>query len=97
MTSQVASFLAVRSHECFFWATHTGAELDLLVVRGTRRWGFEVKRTASPSVTPSMRIALADLRLQRLIVVHAGRNSFDMAKNIRAVALTDLPEELKPW
>ena len=95
--SQVASFLAVRSHECFFWATHTGAELDLLVVRGTRRWGFEVKRTAAPSITPSMRIALADLRLQRLIVVHAGRNSFDMAKKIRAVALTDLPEELKPW
>ena len=95
--SQVTSFLAVRSHECFFWATHTGAELDLLVVRGRRRWGFEVKRTSAPSITPSMRTALADLKLQRLIVIHAGRHSFDMAKKIRAVALTDLPEELKPW
>ena len=95
--SQVTSFLGVRSHECYFWATHTGAELDLLVVRGRRRWGFEVKRTSAPSITPSMRIALADLKLQRLIVIHAGRHSFDMAKQIRAVALSDLPEELKPW
>ena len=95
--SQVASFLAVRPHECFFWATHAGAELDLLVVRGRKRWGFEVKRTSAPGITASMRIALADLELQRLVVIHAGRHSFDMAKQIRAVALSDLPQELKPW
>ena len=95
--SQVADQLSVRPHECFFWATHTGAELDLLVVRGKRRWGFEIKRTSSPTITPSMRSALADLKLQRLFVVHAGQHSFDMAKNIRAVALLHLLEELKPW
>ena len=95
--SQVTALLEVRPHECFFWATHTGAELDLLVVRGRRRWGFEVKRTTAPAVTPSMRVALADLKLQRLFVIHAGRHSFDLTKHIRAVALPHLPREFKPW
>ena len=95
--SQIVSRLYVRPQECYFWATHAGAELDLLVVRGRKRLGFEVKRTSAPSITPSMRTALADLKLQRLFVVHAGEHSFDMAKNIRAIALTHLLDELKPW
>ncbi len=95
--SQVTGLLAVRPHECFFWATHTGAELDLLLVRGRKRWGFEVKLTSSPTITPSMRIALSDLKLQRLFVIHAGEHSFDMAKKIRAVASSDLLDELQPW
>ena len=95
--AQVAIRLDVRPEECFFWATHAGAELDLLVVRGRRRWGFEIKRTSSPAITPSMRAALTDLKLQRLFVVHAGEHSFDMTKKIRAVALPHLLDELKPW
>ena len=95
--SHVTRVLEVRPHECYFWAAHTGAELDLLLVRGRKRWGFEVKRTSSPAVTPSMKSSLADLKLQRLFVVHAGEHSFDMAKKIRAVALTHLLDELKPW
>ena len=95
--AQVVSRLDVQPHECFFWATHAGAELDLLVVRGKKRWGFEVKRTSAPAITPSMRTAMADLKLQRLFVVHAGEHSFDMAKNIRAIALSHLLDELKPW
>jgi predicted AAA+ superfamily ATPase len=94
---QVAALLDVQPNECYFWATHAGAELDLLVVRGRKRWGFEVKRTSSPSMTPSMRTALSDLKLQRLFVIHAGEHSFDMAKNVRAIALTHLLDELKPW
>ena len=95
--SQLAALLDVRPDECFFWATHAGAELDLLVVRGRRRWGFEVKRTSAPTITPSMRTALADLKLQRLFVVHAGAHSFDLAKKIRAVALSHVLDELRPW
>ncbi len=95
--AQVAALLDVKPDECYFWATHAGAELDLLVVRGGKRWGFEVKRTSSPRMTPSMRTALADLTLQRLFVVHAGEHSFDMAKNVRAIGLTHLLNELKPW
>ena len=95
--SQVVNRLNVRPHDCYFWATHAGAELDLLVVRGRKRWGFEVKRTSAPTITPSMRTALADLKLQKLFVVHAGEHSFDMAKSIRAIALSHLLDELKPW
>ena len=69
--SQITGLLGTRPHECYFWATHTGAELDLLIVRGRKRWGFEVKRTAAPTITPSMRIALSDLKLNRLFVIHA--------------------------
>lgn len=94
---QVVQQLGVATNECYFWATHAGAELDLLVTRGSRRWGFEVKRTASPSITPSMKTALDDLKLQRLFVIHAGEHSFDLAKKMRAVAMADLLDELKPW
>ena len=79
------------------WATHGGAELDLLLVRGRKRWGFEVKRTSAPTIAPSMRTAISDLELQRLFVVHAGAHSFNMAKTIRAIALPHLLDGLKPW
>ncbi len=97
VTSQVTARLNVRPDECFFWATHAGAEIDLLIVRGRKRWGFEIKRTSSPAITPSMRTALFDLKLQRLFVVHAGDHAFDMAKKIRAVPLRQLLDELRPW
>jgi hypothetical protein len=94
---QVIQHLRVHENERFFWATHAGAELDLLIVRGRKRWGFEVKRTSSPTITPSMRTALADLKLQKLFVIHAGQHTFDMAKNIRAIAISHLLDELSPW
>jgi predicted AAA+ superfamily ATPase len=83
----------VNAHpdQCFFWATHSGAELDLLVVRGRHRRGFEFKRTVAPNVTRSMRIALEDLRLDGLDVIHAGGGTYPLAERIRAVALTDVP------
>jgi hypothetical protein len=93
---QVIRQLGAKGEECFFWATHGGAELDLLVVRGQQRLGFEIKRTTSPKITPSMRSALSDLRLRSLDVIHAGETTFPMDKKIRAVALSRLLEDLKP-
>jgi predicted AAA+ superfamily ATPase len=87
---EIAKHLEARFDECFFWATHSGAELDLLVARGGSRRGFEIKHTSSPVVTPSMRSALADLKLDSLDVVHAGDRTFDLAPRIRAVALSRL-------
>jgi uncharacterized protein len=95
--SQITSRLDVRPEECHFWATHGGAELDLLVVRGRKRWGFEVKRSSKPTITPSMRTAMSDLKLERLFVVHPGPVSFDLAENMRAVAISTLLEEIRPW
>jgi predicted AAA+ superfamily ATPase len=93
---QVIRRLDVKVDECFFWGTYAGAELDLLVVRGRKRIGFEFKRTSSPRVTPSMRSALADLKLIRIDVVHAGKNTFLMDKKIRAVALSRLIDDIEP-
>jgi hypothetical protein len=92
----VVDRLGARWNECYFWATHAGAELDLLVVRGRTRVGFEIKRTVAPAVTPSMRTALKDLRLSHLDVIHAGDRTFPLAPRIRAVALSRLLDDLKP-
>ena len=93
---QVIRQLRARPEECYFWRAHTGAELDLLVVRGRRRVGFEIKRTTSPTMTPSVRIALADLKLDSLTVVHAGEHNFLLEKRVRAVAFGSLLAELEP-
>ncbi|HEY2030378.1 MAG TPA: ATP-binding protein [Myxococcales bacterium] len=94
--NQVVDRLEARPEECFFWATHAGAELDLLIVRGAARKGFEFKRTSAPAVTPSMRIAMEDLKLDSLDVIHAGTDSYPLAKGIRAVAASQLLDELTP-
>lgn len=91
---EVQARLSARPDECYFWATHAGAELDLLVVRGNRRLGFEFKRTDAPRISRSMRIAVADLGLDRLEVVHAGEHTFALADNIRALALCRILEDL---
>lgn len=88
--------LRARHDECFFWATHAGAELDLLVLRGRRRLGFEFKRTVAPTVTASMKIALQDLELARLDVIHAGDKTYPLAPRIRALSLSRIIEDLEP-
>jgi hypothetical protein len=92
----VVDRLQAHWSECFFWATHAGAELDLLVVRGRTRLGFEIKRMTAPLVTPSMRIALHDLKLARLDVLHAGTDTFPLAPKIRAVALSPILRDVRP-
>lgn len=96
IVDQLATRLGARPHECFYWATHGGAELDLLVVRGVTRRGFEIKRTTAPSVTSSMRTALADLRLEQIDVIHAGSETYHLAKGVRAVAASRLLEDVAP-
>lgn len=88
--------LGARPEECFFWATYSGAELDLLVVRGRQRIGVEFKRTTAPAVTRSLHIAADDLRLTRIYVIHAGSHTFDLARGIRAIASTRLLDDLEP-
>ena len=68
--------LELDSKDCFFWATHAHAELDMLAFRKGQRLGFEFKRTTAPKVTPSMRIPLEDLKLKHLYVaLRETRNS----------------------
>jgi len=92
----VIARLGAESGEAYSWGTHAGAELDLLVVRGRTRLGFEFKRTSAPKATPSMHIALRDLRLQRLDVIHGGTRTFALHQRIRAVPLERVLDDLVP-
>lgn len=92
----VISRLTARPEECFFWATHSGAELDLLVIRGNRRLAFEFKRTTAPTVTRSMRVALQSLGLDEIVVVHAGSRSFSLDRQIRAISLDQIFAHVSP-
>lgn len=91
---QVARRIGASPEECFFWATHHDAELDLLVVRGRERLGFEMKLSEAPAVTRSMRIAMEDLKLDRLDVIHAGDATYPLAPGIRAVSLKRIGSDL---
>ncbi len=86
----------LRREECYYWATYAGAELDLLAIRGRQRWGFEFKRTVSPTMTKSMRHALTDLSLSRLYVIHAGEHTFPLEKKVTAMALGDVTTQITP-
>jgi uncharacterized protein len=74
----------------YFWATHAGAELDLLFVHDGHPIGVEVKRTSTPSVTPSIRNAIADLGLRHVYVIHPGPDRYPLSDTVTAVPLADL-------
>lgn len=92
---QIIRRLGAEPSECFYWATHSGAELDLFVIRGSRRLGFEVKRTTAPKMTPSMRHALKDLKLKSIDVVYAGESTFLLDEKVRAVPLSRLQKDIR--
>ena len=81
---------AVQPEEAYFWATHQGAELDLLLLKNGKRLGIEIKRTDAPAITPSMRIAIKDLRLERLVVLYPGAIRFPLADKVEAMPLREL-------
>jgi predicted AAA+ superfamily ATPase len=93
----VMTQLRLRPEESFFWSTYTGAELDLVVIKGNIRLGFEFKRTSAPTITRSMIIALKDLNLSHIYIVHAGSESYPLEKNITALCLSDVLTMLKPF
>lgn len=77
-----------RPDEAYFWATHSGAELDLLMMKDGRRVGVEFKRADAPKLTPSMRIAMSDLRLDALYVVYPGQHRYSLGEGIEAIPLS---------
>ena len=96
VVSQVIERLAARPEQCFHWSTHSGAELDLLIAAGERRYGFEVKRAEAPRLTPSMRSSFETLKLDRLDVIHAGTRRYRLAEGIRALPATEMNAVLRP-
>lgn len=71
----------------YFWATQSRAELDLLLLAGGKRWGFEFKYADAPVMTKSLHIAVADLKVERAWVVYPGQQSYPLAGNVEVVPL----------
>ena len=82
----------LESREAYFWATHAGAELDLLVPVGGKRFGFEFKYADAPGRTRSMLVALEDLSLEHIWVIYPGKESYAIHERISVVPLAALPE-----
>ena len=86
---EVIRYLKVENEDCYFWATQSGAELDLLITKDGTKKGFEFKFTDSPKMTKSMHIALNDLQLDDLTVIIPGRASFKMYEKVQVLGLED--------
>jgi len=84
--------LGVRPSDAFFWGTHAGPELDLVISRKGKLHGYEIKRTSSPRVTPSLINAWEALELDSLTLIHGGSESFTLGNNVRALSCRDILE-----
>jgi hypothetical protein len=80
---------ALNPDDAYYWATHNGAEIDLVLFKNGRRIGVECKRMDAPTLTPSMRIALADLKLDELRVVYPGEKRYPLADRVEVVPLAE--------
>ncbi len=85
--------MAVDHDDALFWATHQGAEIDLVLTRGSKLFGVECKRTDTPRVTRSMRTALEDLNLERVAVIYPGSRRFPLDDRVEAVPLDQLSSD----
>ncbi|MCY4200081.1 MAG: ATP-binding protein [Gammaproteobacteria bacterium] len=95
LIESIIQLLELSEESVYFWGTHTGAEIDLLVTHAGKRFGIEIKRTTSPKVMPSMRSALEALQLEEVIVVHAGEESYRLAPQVRAVSAQRLNVDIE--
>lgn len=87
----IEQVLATEPHDdAWFWATHQGAEIDLILRRGDALYGVECKRADAPRMTPSMRVAMKDLGLKRIAVIYPGGKRYQLADGVQAVPLRDL-------
>lgn len=82
----------LRTRDAYFWATHGGAELDLLAFVGGHRYGFEFKVADAPGTTRSIRVALHDLELEHLWIVYPGSTQYDLDERISVIPLQQVPD-----
>lgn len=79
-----------KPDEAFFWATHQGAEVDLVIKKDGKLFGFECKRTDTPKITPSIKNAIEDINLDYVSIVYPGRKQFSLAENVEALPLATI-------
>jgi predicted AAA+ superfamily ATPase len=79
--------------ECYFWSAYGRAELDLLIFKGAKRIGLEIKHTDAPNVTKSLKMAINDLKIDQSFVIYPGKDRFRLAPDIHAMGLETLIDE----
>lgn len=85
----VIRHIGADAQDCYFWATHNQAELDLFIVEGMKRRGFEFKYTQAPKITPSMKIALEDLQPEKITVIYPGKKRYFLHDKIECIGLEE--------
>ncbi len=90
---QVIRIYRADAEACFFWGTHTNAELDLLITRGNTNIAFEFKYSSTPRITRSMYSALRELKLDRITIVCPGNTTYPLAENVWVTNLGQLATE----
>ncbi|MCD4814626.1 ATP-binding protein [bacterium] len=79
--------------EAYFWATHNGAEIDLVFIKGNNRYGIECKHMDAPTLTPSMRNALQELELKHITVIYPGKQRYKIHKQVSVMPLETVIQE----
>jgi predicted AAA+ superfamily ATPase len=85
------------SDDIYFWGTHAGAELDLLLMRRGRRFGVEFKCSDAPSMTKSLHVALGDLKLEHAWIIYPGRKPYPVHEKVKVLPLAQVADELTDW
>jgi predicted AAA+ superfamily ATPase len=86
---EICRFYETDPQDCYFWASHNNAELDLLILKNGKKIGFEFKYQDAPKITPSMHIAWEDLELDELHIIYPGKQSYALNENFRVSGLTE--------
>jgi predicted AAA+ superfamily ATPase len=79
--------------EVYFWGTHSGAELDLLLIKDGRRSGVEIKRADAPKLAASMKTAMQDLKLDQLSILYPGTQTYSLAESVVVTPISSLFRE----
>ena len=80
--------------DAYFYATQSGTELDLLLLRGSRRIGIEIKFSDAPRTTRSVHVVREDLKLDQLIVIYPGVQSYSLGEIASVMSLNSALEIL---
>jgi hypothetical protein len=94
-TTMKTRFQILRSEphdEAFFWSTHQAAEIDLILRRGDKLLGVECERADAPGMTTSIRIALDNLKLERVAVIYPGAQRYPLTQQVEVVPLAHVPQ-----
>jgi len=86
---QIINFLKADKYDCYFWSTHNKAKLDLLVIENGKKIGFEFKYSDAPIISPSMKISMLELGLDKLTVIYPEKVSYYLEENIQVIGLSE--------